>query len=343
MHDVIVVGAGPAGSRCAGLCERAGLDVTVLEKKPRIGVPVQCSGLISRNIDRFVKVPRDCIEHTVKGAVVHGPGGTDIRLRKPGTAAYVIDRERFDLFMAGQVESGIHLETGVESIHTGKDSLRLSTSRGDFRARAIIGCDGPSSVVRKHFGVKPPEMVQGIIAMTDERDDSDSVELWLERKLCDGFLWRIPRGRSVEYGMLGTGARFGDLEGFFRLGRGYKRSAGLIPLGGCRSYFERALLVGDAAAQTKPWSGGGVIYGLTCAGHVVRTLTAALEKEDLSEQALSVYEDAWRAELGRPISMGMMGRGLYKEMDEKQFSEVFRKLASQDLNSLDMDFPVFGF
>jgi digeranylgeranylglycerophospholipid reductase len=343
MHDVIIVGAGPAGTMCASLLEESDLDVLVIEKKSIIGVPVQCSGLVSKNLDRFVSVPGDCIEHEVRGAIVHGPGGEDIELRKPGTAAYVINRELFDKFMAGRIKSRILLKTEARGIVIGKDKVKVSTSRGYFVSRALIGCDGPGSVVRRHFGVEPPEIVQGIIAITSEKDDSDHVELWLDRDECDGFLWRIPRKERVEYGMLGTGVKFRQLERFFRLGDGYKKSAGLIPMGGCRSYFDRTLLVGDAAAQTKPWSGGGIIYGFTCANHAANTLQRALKDKDLSQESLKSYEDIWRNEIGKPISIGMMARELYKEIDERGLSELFRKLASRDLNSLDMDFPLIGF
>jgi digeranylgeranylglycerophospholipid reductase len=342
MHDVIVVGAGPAGLRCAGLCERAGLDVAVVEKKPAIGRPVQCSGLVSRNIDRFLKVPDSCIEHKVKGALVHGPGGREIRLKKPGTAAYVIDREALDLFLAGQVKSGIMMGTVAGTIDV-SSGVRVSTPKGVLRSRALLGCDGPSSVVRKHFGVKPHEMLQGIIVLTGQWDDSDFVELWLDRDICDGFLWRIPRGETVEYGMMGSRVKFDQLNSFFKSCDVIEKRAGLIPVGPPRTYFERTLLVGDSAGQTKPWSGGGVVYGLTCAGHAVKTLARCLESGDLSDKALSAYEKSWRAELGNPISMGMMGRELFKEMDNKKLGEFMDTLCGRDLSSLDMDFPAIGF
>ncbi len=341
MRDVIVVGAGPAGLRCAGLCEESGLDVAVIDKKPAIGKPVQCSGLISKNIDKLVKVPDSCIEHEVRGALVHGPGGREISLEKAGTAAYVIDREAFDLFLASQVSSGVMTGTPAEAIDV-SSGVRVSTSRGTMRSRLLLGCDGPSSVVGKHFRARPHEMLQGIIVMTSQRDNSDFVDIWLDREACDGFLWRIPRGKSVEYGMMGSRVSFGQLCSFFRPVDVREKRAGMIPVGPCRTCFERTLLVGDSAGQTKPWSGGGVVYGLTCAGHAVRTLAGCLESADLSEKALSAYEDSWKAELGRPICMGMMGREMFREMDNRKLGEFMDALKGSDLNSLDMDFPAFG-
>lgn len=342
MYDVVVVGAGPAGLRSARLCEQAGLKVLVVERKTEIGLPVQCSGLISRNLDRLVRPPDDCIEHRVNGAIVHGPGGKEIRLEKPGTAAYVIDRKVFDEQLAKQVKSEIRFGTSLERLEFGS-GVKLITNEGEVKARAVLGCDGPSSVVRKHFAVRPHEILQGVIAIEKEPSKSRFVEMWLNRKICDGFLWRIPRGKKVEYGMLGSVVNFSHLEKFFGLERDLEKRAGLIPIGPCKSYFERALLVGDASGQTKPWSGGGVVYGLTCAGHAAKTLREAFARNDLSERVLAEYEQAWKAELDRPISMGMMFRELYKDMDEKQLGQLFDRLAGMDLNKLDMDFPVLDF
>ncbi len=343
MDDVTVVGAGPAGLRCATLLEENGVDLAVLDSKKALGEPVQCSGLISRNLDRFLKVPDDCIEHEVSGAVVRGPGGRELRLEKKGGAAYVIDRRAFDRFLAGQVSSEIRLGTMVRGLRLSGQGASLRTNRGDFRSQAVLGCDGPSSVVRRHFGHEPGEMLQGIIAITSKPDNSGYVEMHLDRELCDGFAWKIPRGRSTEYGMLGSSVSFDRLLPFFSLGDVKEKRAGPVPVGPCRTYFERTLLVGDSAGQTKPWSGGGVVYGLTCAGHASGVMKKALDRGDLSEGFLSEYERAWKEELDRPICLGMMGRELFRDMDNKRLGEFLDRLKSMDLNSLDMDFPSLGF
>jgi flavin-dependent dehydrogenase len=303
---------------------------------------VQCSGLISKNLDLFVRPPASCIEHRVRGAVIHGPGGSEISLMKPGTAAYVIDREGFDRYLASRVNSKIRLNSPVKSLSYSGAGVSVISGKGSVRARAVIGCDGPSSMVRRHFRASPAELLTGIIAILPMEDFSDRVELWFDRAVCDGFLWRIPRGRSLEFGMLGSRVSFRSLEAFFSIKPGYVRRAGPIPVGPCKSYFRRTLLVGDAACQVKPWSGGGVVYGMTCAGHAVGTLTNCLESGDLSEEALSAYEDSWKAEIGEPISLGLMARAIYKTMPEAELEEAFRRLSRQDLNSLDMDFPLMG-
>ena len=114
MHDVIIVGAGPAGLYSAGLLEDS-FSVLVAEEHAKIGEPIQCSGLISTNIEKFLDIDESMIENRVKGAVLHS-GGKDMVLRKPGNAAFVIDRSRFDKHLRKGVSSEIMMKTRVNDI-----------------------------------------------------------------------------------------------------------------------------------------------------------------------------------------------------------------------------------
>ncbi len=179
-----------------------------------------------------------------------------------------------------------------------------------------------------------------MIAIIEERNNSDFVELWFDKDLIpDGFFWKIPRGESVEYGMLSMSAKFQDLEKFFRL-KSYKKRAGLIPIGLQKTYFPRTLLVGDAAGQVKPWSGGGVIYGLTCAGIASDVIKKAFEEKNFSEEFLSQYETRWRKEIGKNITLGLMFREFYKDLNSEDLEKFFKGLKRKSLDELDMDFPV---
>ena len=173
--------------------------------------------------------------------------------------------------------------------------------------------------------------------LVSKPDNSDHVDMWYDSKLNGGFFWKIPRGERTEYGMLGSKASFSQIEKFFRI-KGYEKAAGPIPMGMVKTYYNRMLLMGDAACQVKPWSGGGVIYGFTAAQAAARVL----EKGDFSEEGLKAYEDAWKEKLAKPITMGLMFREFYKEMDSEQLEMVFRKLKETELNGLDMDFPLFN-
>lgn len=338
MLDCIIAGAGPVGLYTAKLLERE-LNVLVLEEHGQIGKPNHCSGLVSRNLENFVRIKKKWIENEVKGAVLHSPFGSEIRLEKPGSAAFVINREEFDRDIAGGIKSRISLNTRLLDFGVEKDRVKVKTSKGIMKSKVLIGCDGAKSIIARRLGSKPKEVLNGLIAIVDKEDYGDFVELWFDKKLTDGFLWRIPRGEKTEYGGLGTGLKFRTLEKFFRL-KGYEKGAGPVPIGPGRSYSERVLLVGDAAGQVKPWSGGGVIYGLTCSKIAAGILEKAFETGDFSGRALRDYELAWKREIGKGIAAGLMLRRIYKKLGNRGIEMIFRTGRHLEflMNRLDMDF-----
>ena len=344
MHDLIIVGAGPAGLYTAKLCSESGIKTLVLEEHDEIGNPDHCSGLISTNIEKFVKIDESWVENRVKGAVVHFMNNR-LELKKDNVAAYVINRTKFDKSLSKDLKARILTGSRVTGINFSEGCAEVKTQKGSYKCRMIAGCDGTNSVVARNLGSSPKERLNGIIAITGEKNSGDFVELWFDKKLAgDGFIWKIPRGKTTEYGMMSSGARFKTLESFFNLKPGYDRKASVIPIGPTKTFFKRALLIGDAAAQVKPWSGGGVVYSLTCARIAADVIKESFGKNDFSEAALERYEKEWVAKVGKNITAGLMFRELYKESDEKELDYMFRSAQKiSGINKLDMDFPLLNF
>jgi len=364
--DILVVGAGPVGLYLAGLLEKSGLSVTVLEEHDSIGRPNHCSGLVSRNLGLFVRPRSEWVEHVVSGSIIRC-GSSLVQLKKPRTAAYVIDRPRFDLSLSEGLD--VRLGTRVEGVSAGEEGnsrkergtperrrqetpsgtnhvqtegISVKTNKGVFRAQMLLGCDGANSVVARHFGSRPKKLLMGVIGITKEEDYSRDVEIFIQKDYAkDGFFWKIPRGRTTEYGMFSSKADFLELDKFFKI-KPAERRAGLIPLGPGKSYFERTLLVGDAAGMSKPWSGGGVIYGFMAAKIAAKTVLEAFEWKDFSEGFLARYERRWKKEIGRHIQIGMLGRSIFERAGDFEIQmalkamRIFNPLA----NMLDMDFLV---
>ena len=336
--DVLVVGAGPAGLYLARLLEKSGLKTTILEEHDSIGRPSHCSGLISKNLDSFVHPRREWIEHEVSGAFIRC-GGTSLHAKKRGTAAYVIDRGKFDASLADGLEN-LKLGVKAETIAVKKDSVSVKTNKGIFKADMLVGCDGANSVVARHFHSGPKRLLTGVIGITQEEDYSRNVEIIISKTAApSGFFWRIPRGRTTEYGMFSNKTDFAELEGFFRK-RFQERRAGLIPMGPGKTFFERTLLVGDAAGMSKPWSGGGVIYGLTAARIAAATIIQAFEQDDFSEGFLSRYEAGWKSAFGKQILTGMLGRRLFEGMGDFEVQACLKAMGlfGPLINGMDMDF-----
>jgi electron-transferring-flavoprotein dehydrogenase len=179
-----------------------------------------------------------------------------------------------------------------------------------FETRLVAGCDGPVSRVRRAAGLpEPGETLHGVLAFDETPDHGDFVDVHLT--VPRFFAWRIPRGEAgVEYGLAappGTDVS----ERFDRLIDAYgvettRRCSGAIPIGPPdRITGDRVFLVGDAAAQTKPFTGGGILYGMTAADRAVATI------DPTDPSTLADYERAWRAALGREIGLGHLVRRAY--------------------------------
>jgi len=338
MWDVIIAGAGPVGLYLAGLLESRA-KVLILERSKAIGHKT-CSGLVSTRLSEFVSIDKVWLEHKVKGAVLHSPGGYSLRLFKERTAAYVIDRHRFDRWLAKRLSSPILLATEVQGVNAGKYA-EISTNRGKFISKVVVGADGCNSCVGKGFRGRPEEVLTGLVAIINKRDVSENVEIWYDpEKLPDGFYWKIPRGRRTEYGMLGKGVSFGQLEQFFGI-RNYKKSSAPIILGKFKTCAERIVLVGDAAGQIKPWSGGGIIYGFLAAGIAAKVILRALEREDFSKAAMAEYEIEWKAALYKYIRGGLFMRKFYSRMPNFLLDAAFTliKPFQPIMSRADMDLP----
>ena len=350
--DILVVGAGPVGLYLAGLLEKSGRTVRLLEEHGEIGRPGHCSGLVSRNLDLLIRPRKEWVEHEVSGSVIRA-GSSSIRLTKGRTAARVIDRSRFDASLKEGLESEIVLGARAERLHAGNSGVSVKTSKGVFKADMLLGCDGASSAVARHFGSRPRRLLMGVIGITRQENHSKNVEITIDKaRSRDGFFWKIPRGRTTEYGLFGSmagsrqsrlqsGIDFLELEGFFRI-KPVERKAGLIPLGPGKTYFPRTLLVGDAAGMSKPWSGGGLVYGLTAARIAANVIEQAFQEGDFSEGFLARYEKGWKKAFGNQLHAGMLGRGIFENLGDFEIRMALRgmRIFSPLLNGLDMDFLV---
>jgi len=181
----------------------------------------------------------------------------------------------------------------------------------------VAGCDGPRSRVRDEAGLpEPDELLHGVLGFDDEPDHDEFVDVHLT--VPRFFAWRIPRGDAgVEYG-LATPPGEDVREQFEAFTAAYgvetdRRCSGLIPIGPPeRVTSGRVFLVGDAAGQNKPFTGGGILYGMTAAD------CAAAEIDPGDPATLSAYERAWRDELGRDISLGQLVRAGYSAPERLQ-------------------------
>lgn len=110
-------------------------------------------------------------------------------------------------------------------------------------------------------------------------------------------------------------------------------SYGRIPLKPlARTYSERLLVVGSAAGQVKPTTGGGIYYGLLCADMAANNLHQALKRDALSANNLANYQKEWKRKLGRELKLGYWARKFYELLSDKQIDRIFDLIKSNGID-----------
>jgi len=320
MYDFVVVGVGPAGARFARRAAEAGHDVLAFEKG-RVGKPLACSGHVSTDVWSFTgpDARETLLENEIRGARFHvrGPGSRAYPFYRRETVSNAIDRVGLDRHLADLARAaGAEIREGhtVTAVDERADRIEVTAKGPDgvetVTARMVAGCDGPRSRLREALSVPDPEeFLHGVLAFSGEVDDGAFVDVHLTPPRF--FAWRIPRGEAgVEYGLAAPPGVEVNRH-FEELIDGYGvdvtgRCSGAIPIGPPdRVTSHRGFLIGDAAGQTKPFTGGGILYGMRSADH------AAREIDPSRPSTLAAYERAWRADLGRDVRLGALIRRAY--------------------------------
>jgi flavin-dependent dehydrogenase len=124
-----------------------------------------------------------------------------------------------------------------------------------------------------------------------------------------------------------------------------QKTAGVIPLGAIKkTSAPNTMLVGDAAAQVKPSSGGGIYTGLLCASRCVSVGLDALDKNDFSQKTLERYHKLWSSDIGREFYLGMKFRAILKRLNDDQLDRYIQKFQNPKIIDTiskygDIDYP----
>lgn len=347
MYNVAIVGAGPAGLICAAELEKLSEKVIIIEKDKKIGEPVECAGLFNIDGLRRLGVGKgDYVLNEVKGARFISPGGAVAELKGAESKAYVVDRGKFDRFLASKYGGELILGDGVVSARKIKGGYELAIHKKKIEARNIVLATGYDTSLHKLFGLKGP----GSFISTAQYEiegmnlDKDFVELYVGSVAPGFFAWVIPTSRTTA--RVGVGCEKGAhqyMEGFLKRlkkeGRFKEKnkivhkSGGLIPIfeQGLKVSKDGAYLVGDAAGQVKATTGGGVMIG----GLAAKVLAHSIHDETDYESAL--------AGINKELGNHLLIRNVMNRFGDEQYEHMVEFLNKSEIKKIieekgDMDF-----
>jgi len=349
MYDITVVGGGPIGSYTAGRLAEMGHSVLVLEKKPRAGEAVCCTGIVGIECVKTFNIEDRLILRKVNSASLFPPSGKPLFIQREETQACILDRVAFDIAMAERAQAvgaEYFVNSRVTDISVTKEGVTVNVSdRGKYteiQSKAVVIATGfaPSFLQRLELGTYGDFTIG--VQVEIETTGIEKIEVYFGNTAPGFFSWIVPTTPPL--------ARIGLLmrktpgiylrkwlkqlenEGKIMTHKA-EPNFGAIPLKPLpRTYGQRLIAVGDAAGQVKPTSVGGIYYGLLSAEIAAETLHGALEDGDLSARRMARYERGWKKKLGRELTVGYWARRIFERLSEKQIDRIFEIVRSGNID-----------
>ena len=340
-YDLIVVGAGPGGSTAAETAARAGLSVLLLEKRQEIGSPVRCAeGVGHEALASFIAPdPRWIAAEVTRAEITASAGGTTRTLRADGGRGYILERRLFDRVLAERAAAagaevrvkaavtGLLSEGGrVCGVRVRRNDLGEGPREIEAEAQVVIAADGVEGQLGRWAGLTAALPLKDTMVCAQyllagiEIDPACTCYLIDPSLAPGGYAWIFPKGEGRANVGLGVqadlwravpGSRtvLGLLDRFIEerpfLARGYPVTlvAGNVPvaLPPERLVADGFMLVGDAARQVDPLTGGGITNAMAAGRLAAQTAAEAIGAGDTSAGRLARYAEAWHRERGRKM------------------------------------------
>lgn len=342
-YDVIVVGGGPSGSMAARFASEQGASVLMLEKDRDIGYPVRCGEAVSKaGIEEFIEPDDAFISATIDKFGMVAPDGTEVVLPLE-QIGYVLERRVFDYELAKQAASyGAEIITRAyvngllfEDEKVCGVKFEYKGEQHELHSKVVIAADGVESRVGRWAGIKTSidfrEMESCVqVTVSNISVNPNTLLFYFGKDVApEGYFWVFPkRNKSANIG-LGVSGEIGKkrsaqtyLNDF--MDKHYPNAPILTQIaGGVPSSITLEkisapgiILVGDAARQVNPLSGGGIVSGMI-GGKIGGTIVGEAIKKNNLDHVLT-YDKAWKDRLGKRHEIfDRIKNGIYNFSDEK--------------------------
>ncbi|MDP8220609.1 MAG: NAD(P)/FAD-dependent oxidoreductase [Candidatus Stygibacter frigidus] len=348
-YDIVVIGGGPAGSITARYAAEKGAKVLMLERDREAGIPVRCAEGVSQNgIAPFIDIDPKWIAATIDSACLHSPDGEEAYMYNNGVG-YVLERRIFDTELCNlAIQSGaemltkadaVGLEfegekiTGVRYIHNGENKIATCS--------IVIGADGVESRVGRWAGINTTlalndidTCVQYTVSGTDF--EADTCHFYFGRDVSPGgYIWIFPKGEKTANIGIGISGDMAADKGpkeyldefmekhFPEVSINYTVYGGVPTAWGLNEYIkDNIMLVGDAARQVNPITGGGIVQAMIAARIAGQVAADSIAAGDQSKKYLLRYKKEWDAKLGKTQKTMYAMKEKFMNMKDEKFNKL---------------------
>jgi len=341
--DILVVGAGPAGSRAAAAAAEVGCRTLLIDAKSRIGEQPHCGEFVSARLFTEFRLSRDCIVQRVNFMETRvldlgcqsDPVLKSSRTKSPG---FIIDRVRFDRSMAREAAfkgATVMCSTRLVGRENRSWIIQSRGSKSLITPKLTIAADGAASTVAAALGMRRPDLLQGLQMEVPLKEPLEDTFVFLNRDFVGGYGWLFPKGTvaNVGIGMVPDAdlpasrllEKFLERlceNGMVRPGR-LAISAGVIPVSGLREDLvtDEVIFCGDAAGLTHPITGAGIPQAVLSGELAGQTAVTALKTG--SKQPLAEYEANIRGTYDGVINHALSKRSfMMQHWNDRDFEAV---------------------
>lgn len=318
---ISIVGGGPVGNYLAYLLAKK-RNVQVFEEHDKIGVPVQCTGIMTSDLAKLVPLRKKFLVNKIGKVIVHSPNNkVEIKLKKKNI---VVDRRKFDEYLYDKaIYAGAKYNFGWK--FKGLSKKGFVFNKGIKKGKILIGADGSKSIVAKNIGLENKRFVVGLQARASLNCNKNVFSVYLDKGM---FGWCVPENNDVA--RVGVIAKNNQNYHFKKLLKRFGKfkireyQSGIIPVfENKRTSKGSVFLVGDSAGHVKATTYGGIVPGLKAAQELTKAILLGKN-----------YERLWRKRIGRDLKYGLKIRNKLNKFSGKDYDKLLNLVKQRKIKNL---------
>ncbi|MCD4817718.1 MAG: NAD(P)/FAD-dependent oxidoreductase [Candidatus Cloacimonetes bacterium] len=350
-YDVVVIGAGPTGSTAARFAAENGASVLILERDREPGIPVRCAeGVSHAGLIRFIEPDPKWIAAKIEVAKLISPNGEVAYMHQNGTG-YVLERRIFDTELCNiACSKGAELLTKADAIGLIFENEKIIGVKykylGEIKevfCNIVIGADGIESRVGRWAGIKTDLALEDVdtcvqYTMTNINLDEEACEFYFGQNVSPGgYLWVFPKSKTTANVGIGIAGHLAEKKGpkeyldefiekRFPNGKINYTVFGGVPTAATLKEIvkDNIMLVGDAARQVNPITGGGIIQGMVAAKICGIIAGEAVQNSKFEKKFLKKYRKEWDKELGNNQKVMFSLKEKFMCMTDERFNNLVK-------------------